>query len=76
MDPLVQMVTTHSTERPPLTISVEKLASRISDEERLRVAKALIVAAHKLCSGPLADSLAAFSEIEQLKHEIGAHGLN
>ena len=66
-----------STDRPPLTITVDELASRIDDAERPRVAKALIVAAYELCPEALADSLSSFSQIEQLRRdEIGDHGLN
>jgi hypothetical protein len=40
-----------STNAPdaPLTISIDALAAKLSEEQRLRVAKALVVAAFKLC---------------------------
>ena len=50
-------------------ISAETLAARLSDEERLRVAMALIRAAYRLCPDALTDNLAAFSQIERLRRD-------
>jgi hypothetical protein len=45
------LVTRRSTNEPDelLKISVDALAAKLPDEERLRVAKALVLAAFKLC---------------------------